>query len=118
MYKYQYTNNCNQELPDKELPMDKKSKAMQIFEKETHTGWWTTECIFKAVPQSLYSGRTTAREIVDIAIALNAQYQSGRSSAKAEVIDDCPTDGAVWVGPINKSIEWKKEGENLITKIA
>jgi hypothetical protein len=98
--------------------MDKKTKSMRLFEQETHIGWYSTVCIFKSVPDSIYQGRTTSQEICALAVALNAQYQAGRASTKAEVIDDCPTDGAVWVGPINKSIEWKKQGENLITKIA
>ena len=111
-----YGMDCaNNPLPS---PKTSQTKIERLIAKgHWHKGPVTTKAVLEQIPQALIP-TLSSTQLAMIADAINTAYHAGRASAGAEVIDESPTDGAVWINCINRAIEWHgKAGQELIAKL-
>ena len=75
---------------------------------EMYTGFKGSEtmhCLLDGIPKELIE-RLTAKELSIVMLAMQKQYQEGKKSTGAEMIDN----NAVYIDKLDKVIEWNEVG--------
>jgi hypothetical protein len=73
--------------------------------------------IWEQIPESLIE-QLTSKQLAAVMCLMDKSYHNGKKAAGAEVVDNCPTDGAVWINCIKKMIEWKVVSDKTTISIA
>lgn len=76
------------------------------------TGTQTLHAITQQIPADLIDA-LTGWQLGRLMDAITKAYLSGRASTGADVYDDNPLDGAVWINCLSRSIEWRDTNGSL-----
>lgn len=74
-----------------------------------------TREICSLIPERLWD-RLTSSELALVIEVADRSYHNGRASTGAEVIDDSPTNGAVWINTLDAMIEWQGGSVRIVRR--